>query len=209
MPSNEHQHRDGPWAKVGVVVGVIGVVLTLYGLGAFSGGAGKATGTGSAGEPKATTHEPKTMTTYVESLQQTVTSTSVATGGANVGGRSYAHGLTINSLSGTEEEPRGAAFALPGQFAAFRAVVGVDPGYAPGFSGSMGVIVAAGEHDLLTTTISRGSVPCTIDVSLKGAGNVELEAYAQSGEPLKVAFGDARVVGEKDFADMPSGPPCS
>ncbi len=204
MPSNEHRIREGPYAKAGAVAAVIGIGLTLYFSGVFSDGHPVKTkeGRGGGGEPRATTR-------YVESLQTTINNRANVGGGANVNGQNYPHGITIDSLAGTEENPNGVAFALPGQFSAFRAVVGVDPNSAPGFSGSMEFKVATGERDLFKTTISRGSPPCIVNVSLQGAGNLELQAYFVSGEPLKVAVGEARVVDDKDFANMPSGQPCS
>jgi hypothetical protein len=146
-------------------------------------------------------------TRYVESLQ--VTTTKSATGnGANVSGRNYPHGVTIETIGSSKTEPNGVAYALPGNFSAFRAVVGVDPTSAPGFSGTMEVEVASGGQAIGKTEVSRGSLPCVLNVSLKGASNLELEAYTVSGEPLALALGEARVVGEKDLPKMPSGQPC-
>jgi hypothetical protein len=206
MPSNQHRIREGPFAKIGAAAGIVGIVVTLYFSGAFSGSHNVKTkkdgGGGTSGEAKPTTR-------YVESLQTTLNSRANVGGGANVDGRNYPHGITIDSLAGTEESPNGVAFALPSQFSAFRAIVGVDPNSAPGFGGSMQFKVASGEHDLFKTTISRGSPPCTVNVPLEGASNLELQAYFLSGEPLKVAVGEARVVAQKDFPGMPSGQPCA
>lgn len=204
MPSDKHRFREGPWTKIGALAGIAGVVLTLYGLGVFSG----------AGAP-GLTHKPgpkkRESAQYLDSLQQTESTSNVVTSGeTDVSARRFPHGVTIASLGATSSgSPNGTKFALPGQFATFRALLGVDPNSSPGFSGSMGVTIANEGHVFTTTVVSRGSPPCSINVPIDRAGTLELQVYPKSGEPLAVAFGDARVLGKKDFAGMPSGPPCS
>jgi NPCBM/NEW2 domain len=209
----------GDYIAVGVIVAIIVTVISVALGSGSSPGPGPPTPTTTKTGPTTTKTGPTTTKTgpttpepaqYLDSLQQSEsTSKTVTSGATNVSGRRFPHGITIASLGATSSEnPNGAKFVLPGQFASFRALVGVDPSSAPGFGGSMGVAIANEGHAFLTTTVSRGSPPCSINVPIGGAGMIELQVFPSSGEPLAVAFGDARVVGEKDFAGMPSGPRC-
>jgi len=214
MSSSENRDKHDGHGRIitGILVAAAVVtVLTYLGLkpgSSPSPPAGKTTSSVASTSTSTSTEGPAAATTYVDELQQTASSNEVTLGAANVGGRRLGHGVTINSLSGTAESPNGATFALPGQFTAFRAVVGVDPGSAPGFSGSVGIDVSTGTRRLVSTVVSRGSPPCSIDVSITGAQTLTLAAYLESGEPLAAAFGDPRVLAGADFAGMPSAPPC-
>jgi hypothetical protein len=147
-------------------------------------------------------------TAFLDGFQKSNSSNAVSTGAVDVDGRKLQHGVSISALAGTAESPNGVTFALPGHYTAVRAIVGVDTSSAAGFAGTIGVKIYAGEQVALTTQVSSGSPPCSVDVPVSGANEVGLSAYFVSGEPLTVTFGDARAVAGKDFADMPTAPAC-
>jgi NPCBM/NEW2 domain len=157
--------------------------------------------------PNTTPESPKT-TTYVDLLQRSSGGNEVSVGAANVRGTKASHGVSIDT-TGCTDGPACATFVLPGEFSTLRAVVGIDSSSENGFdSGSMRVKIYTGERVALTTTVSSGSPACSIDVPLEGAREIGFSAYLASGEPMIVAFGDARVVSGKDFAHMPVAARC-
>jgi hypothetical protein len=149
-----------------------------------------------------------TMTAFLDGFQKSNASNAVSMGAVDVDGRKLQRGVSISALAGTAQSPNGVTFALPGDYTAVRAIVGVDTSSAAGFTGTIGVKVFAGEQVALTTQVSSGSPPCSINAPVSGANEVGLSAYFISGEPMTVAFGDARAVAGKDFADMPTAPAC-
>jgi hypothetical protein len=201
---------DGWVGKAALVVAVLGLLFgTGWLSGVFDHGHGPtkpSPNTTGRGSPAPLTTVGSAAAFYVDQFQMSAGQATL--GAVSASGIKFNHGVKINTVGTSSNAPQTVTFVLPRPISFFRAIVGVDPQSAPGYSGSLGVRVLAGKIVVIDTVVSRGSPACSVDVSLDGARTVELQAYFSSGVPLDVAFGDSRVLGAQDFAGETSAPRC-
>jgi hypothetical protein len=205
-PSNKSRGKEGPWTRTIAIGTVILVVLTLIGLGVFSGGGStKPRETSAIASKTATTRQPQqppSTPRYLKELKPTGDNETPQTGEIQIDGQHFFHSIFYEGVKSniqnegpcaSEGECRYVQYELGGKYARFTASFGItakQPAEEP--NGHWWVVV---DGEVLRQGGFQGNRrPEQLELPLKHGHVLELRASANMGtEEANLIWGDARV----------------